>query len=542
MSDRKMLINAKNPEEIRIATVHGTELENFQIEVSDRGLTKGNIYRGHVHNVEPRLNAAFVDYGVRKNGFLAASGVVRQAWSNEPHGGSRPPPIDEVLGAGAELLVQVRKEPIEEKGARVSTDIELIGRHLVLRPYGTEVHVDRSVTDETKRKDLTALGGKLGVDAGNGVRIRENAIGQTLDTVRRDLRMLQRLWKRIIDESKKGKGPKLLYTDQDIIMRALRDHLTGDIDEVLIDDPLAFARAEKLLRIFIPRGRVKLIHYEERTPLFERFDIETRIDRIHARTVELPSGGMISIDRTEALVAIDVNSGKTSKGLGRDETVLIANTEAANEIARQLRLRDVGGLIVVDFIDMRSQSDRKRVEREIRAAMRPDRARYTVGRISPNGLLEIKRQRLGEALDLQTQRPCPTCGGNGRIASRELVGLGLLRKLENRISTSSIELARVTLHPELADAVQNLRRADLHRLEREFGTRIEVVSSVSAHRSDQEIEWIERKAPAEERRQTDEPAEASVDLPDRRARKRPRPTSNAQAGGRDSARSNTPAT
>ena len=518
MSDRRMLINAKNPEEIRIATIHGNELADFQIEVADRALTKGNIYRGHVHNVEPRLDAAFIDYGARKNGFLSVSDVVRQAWSKEPRGGENGAPIQEVLGAGAELLIQVRKEPIEEKGSRVSTDVELIGRHLIFRPYGADTRIDRAITDEEQRKTLAEVGRKLDLREGSGVTIRSNAIGQNLQAVRRDLRMLQRLWKRIVDESRKGKGPKLLYTDQDIILRALRDHLTSDIDEVLIDDPEAYARASKLLRIFIPRGSVSLIHYEEKTPLFERFDIEKKIDRIHARSVDLPGGGTISIDRTEALVAIDVNSGKTSRGLTREETVLIANLEASREIARQLKLRDVGGLVVVDFIDMRSQTDRKRVEKEMRDEMKSERARYTVGRISPNGLLEIKRQRLGEALDLQTQRPCPTCGGNGRIASRELVGLGLLRKLENRISTSSIERVRVTLHPELADAVQNLRRSDLVRLEREFGTKIEIVSSAAAHRADQEIEWTERKAPGEDRRQPDE-ADEPTEMPDRRKQK-----------------------
>ena len=512
-----MLINAQNPEEIRIATIENSILEDFQVQVTESGQSRGNIYRATVVNVEPSLNAAFVNYGVDRNGFLPAGDIVEQLWI-KGHRQPGPPRIQDIVRRGSEILVQITREPIDQKGAAVTTNLSLAGRYIILNPYDDVRGVSRKVEDEDVRKQLKQQASKLDVPEGAGFIVRTNALQQNKSTLNRDFNALLKIWNDIQNDAKEGKGPKLLYNDQDIILRSLRDFLSADVREVIVDDEKAFQKARHYVQIFTPRGRVKVTRYNEKTPLFSRFDVESQIERIHERTVSLTTGGSIVIDRTEALVAIDVNSGKVKAGT-QQETAFQTNMEAAREIARQLRLRDIGGLIVADFIDMKSRKHQKLVEKELRDAMKVDRARFTVGRISPNGLLEVNRQRLQQALDIRTQRACPTCGGTGRIASPEIVGLSLLRRIEAHAATSPIEQVRVSLHPELADAVQNDRRRDIVNLENRFDLKVEIIASSSLHRSEQELEWF-RRTVSEDKRDREEPAPAPepkpVELPDRR--------------------------
>jgi ribonuclease E len=488
-----MLINAQRPEELRVAIVQGNTLENYKVDVAEAGLTRGNIYRGVIANIQPSLNAAFIDYGAERHGFLAIQDVVPDAYYKQPH--SSHPRIEEVLEKGKPIVVQVEKDPIGTKGAALTTSLSLAGRYLVLTPFEDTRGVSRKVEDEDTRKKLKGLANGLDLPDGCGVILRTNALGQTKITLNRDLSALLRLWKRVQTAAMQGKGTRLLYTDQDLILQALRDYLDSSIEEVLVDDDEAFEKAKAYIEAFMPRSKTRLVRYAERIPLFSRYDLETQIDRIYERRVDLPSGGSIVIDATEALTAIDVNSGRSTRAATQEETALNTNVEAAAEVARQLRLRDIGGLVVVDFIDMRSSKGQRKVEKVLKDTMKVDKARSTVGRISPNGLLEINRQRIQQALQLRTHRPCPTCNGVGRLASEEMVCLSLLRRIEARAATGSIQGARIGLHPELADALQNHYRRELADIETEFDIEVEIIATAGLHRPDEKIEWQKREKP-----------------------------------------------
>ena len=488
-----MLINARTPEELRVAIVDGSTLEDFQVEVAERGSTRGNIYRGTIAKIEPSLNAAFIDYGAERHGFLAIQDVVPEAYYREPKDKGRRPKIDEVLERGKPIVVQVTKEPEPAKGAALTTNLSLAGRYLVLTPFDATRGVSRKVEDEETRKRLKDVVAKLDVPDGCGVIVRTNSLDQNKATLSRDLAALSRMWKKVSAEARTGKGAKLIYSDQDLVLQALRDYLDPEIAEIVVDDDEMYGRAEEYLKSFLPRGGDRLVRYAEREPLFARYGLEPQIDRIHERRVYLKSGGSIVIDRTEALTAIDVNSGRSTKAATQEQTALATNLEAAEEVARQLRLRDIGGLVVVDFIDMRASRSQKKVEKALRDAMKADKARSSVGRISDNGLLEINRQRIHQALSLRTHRTCPACDGTGRVPSPEMVGLNLIRRIEARAATAQLERVRIALSPDLADAVQNGRRRELAALEREFGLRIEVVGSHRLSLIEQEVEWVKRE-------------------------------------------------
>ncbi len=491
-----MLINAQRAEEVRVAIVSGDTLDTYQIAVAEAGLARGNIYRGVVVNTNATLNAAFVEFGDERDGMLPAHDVATAAYHKTPPADAAPR-IDRILERGRPVLVQVTKDPIGSKGAALTTYLSFAGRYLVLTPFEDTRGISRKVEDDETRTAMREQADKLEVPEGCGIILRTNALGQTKTTLKADLAALLRLWKRVQAESAKGKGPRLLYSDQDLVVQALRDLLDPTIEEVLVDDDAVFDKAAAYMKASMPRTKTLLVRYAERKPLFSRFNLETQIEGIYKRTVPLPGGGSIVIDPTEALTAIDVNSGKASRGAPQEESFFAVNLEAAREVARQLRLRDIGGLVVVDFIDMRSRKHAQGVEKAMREAMKADKARSTVGRISANGLLEINRQRVKKALALRTHRPCPTCIGTGIIPSPEFVGLSLLRRIEARAADGRLKAVRVGLHPELADALQNGRRQELAALEREFEIRVEINATTSFHRSEERLEWVEREtAPA----------------------------------------------
>ena len=488
-----MLINAQRPEELRVAIIDGNTLESYKVEVAESGVTRGNIYRGTIANIQPSLNAAFIDYGAERHGFLAIQDVVPDAYYREPKGGH--PRIEDVLEKGRPIVVQVVKDAVSQKGAAITTSLSLAGRYLVLTPFDDTRGVSRKVEDEDVRRKLKTMANGFDLPEGCGVILRTNALEQTKATLAKDLNALLRLWKRVQTAAVQGKGTRLLYTDQDLILQALRDHLDNSVEEVLVDDDEAFEKAKAYMQAFMPRAKTSLIRYSERVPLFARYGIEAQIDRIYDRQVELPSGGHIVIDPTEALTAVDVNSGRSTRAATQEETALHTNMEAAGEVARQLRLRDIGGLVVVDFIDMRAAKNQRRVEKAVKDSMKIDKARSTVGRISPNGLLEINRQRIQQALQLRTHRPCPTCSGLGRLPSQEMVSLSLIRRIEAQAASGAIQGVRIRLHPELADSMQNQYRKELAGLETEFDLQIEVIAAAGLHRPEEQVEWVRRERP-----------------------------------------------
>ena len=492
----KMLINGQHAEEVRVAVIEGEEnaweLSAYRVAVADSRVERGNIYRGVVANVEPSLDAAFIDYGGARHGFLTRHDVIEAACGVEGKAGGA---IDEVLQRGQTILVQVTRDAEGQKGATLTTNISLAGRYMVLMPFEDQRGVSRKVEDDDLRRKLREKVKNL-VAGDFGFIVRTNAADQTKTELKADLDQLKRLWKQVLDDSEQGKRPRLLHDDQDVVIQVLRDYLDARVDEVLVDDEELLARAERYLSAVMPRTKIALSLHGQRLPLFSRYNLEPKIAAIYRRDVPLPGGGALVIDRTEALTAVDVNSGKSKGGDSQKDTAYRTNLEAAEEVARQLRLRDIGGLVVVDFIDMRPRKHQQAVEKALKEAMKPDRARHQVGRLSRNGLLEINRQRVGQALHVQTHVPCPTCAGVGRLVNPDLVALGLLRRIEARAATGWLQRVRIALNPQVANAVQNRRRAQLAALEAEFRIAIEITGQPGLEISEERIEWINRETPA----------------------------------------------
>ncbi len=488
-----MLINAQSAEQVRVAVVEGTELKDYQFEITDKDLCRGNIYRGVVANVQPSLGAAFIDSGEDRHGFLSVADVVPDAYHKKPPKGVKRPTIDQVLERGRPIVVQVTKDAVGLKGSALSSAVALAGRYLVLTPFDSTRGISRKAEDDKSRKTIRQRLNKLSMPEDHGVIVRTNGIEQNQTTLNRDLNALMRLWRRVRDESAKGKGPRLLYSDQDLIVQALRDFLDSSIAQVIVDDDDVHEKAESYMRAFMPRSKTQLIRYAERLPLFTKYRLEEQIDRIYERKAPLPSGGSIVIDGTEALTAIDVNSGRSTQRGNHEESILSVNLEAAGEVARQLRLRDIGGLVVVDFIDMRTRKNQSKLEKTMRDAMKIDKARYSVGKISPNGLLEINRQRIKQALHQRTHRSCPICHGGGSIPSPEFAASTLLGKVEARVANGMIEKATVAAHPEIADALQNGHRARLAALEQELDLKVEVISAANFSRTEERIDYKTRE-------------------------------------------------
>jgi ribonuclease E len=423
---KRMLVNATQDEELRVALVDGQRIYDLDIEIPSREQKKANIYKGRITRVEPSLEACFVEYGAERHGFLPLKEVSKSYFKNSSAPGGKMN-IRELLTEGQEVLVQVEKEERGNKGAALTTFISLAGRFLVLMPNNPRAGgVSRRIEGEDREQLREALD-QVQIPEGMGAIVRTAGVGRTPEELQWDLSNLQEVWKAITDAAEGRAAPFLIYQESKAIIRALRDYLGDDIGEVLVDSQEVFAEAQQYMQRFMPATLRKLKLYEDEVPLFTRFQIENQIESAHNHKVNLPSGGSIVIDHTEALVSIDINSARATRGSDIEATAFNTNLEASDEIARQLRLRDIGGLIVIDFIDMESQKNQRAVEDRLRDAVKQDRARIQIGKISRFGLLEMSRQRLRPSISESTNIVCPRCSGMGTIRSVESLALALLR-------------------------------------------------------------------------------------------------------------------
>jgi len=460
-----MLVNATQPEELRVALVDGQRLYDLSIELPSREQKKANVYKARISRAEPSLEAAFVDYGTQRHGFLPLKEISREYFRGQPQSGGRLN-IRELIDEGQELLVQVEKEERGNKGAALTTYISLAGRFLVLMPNNPRAGgVSRRIEGED-RDQMREVMSQLKVPDGMGAIIRTAGVGRSVEELQWDLDNLRTQWEAIAEAARDRAAPFLVYQESDAVTRALRDYLTDDIGEILVDDEGAHHKALEYMQRSMPsdiQRRLKL--YVDDIPLFTRYQIESQIESAYAHKVQLPSGGSLVIDYTEALVSIDINSARATRGADIEATALNTNLEAAEEIARQLRLRDIGGLIVIDFIDMESQKNQREVEDRLRDAKRMDRARIQIGRLSRFGLLEMSRQRLRPSLGESSHLVCPRCNGIGSIRSIESLALSILRLLGEDARKDRTARLIVQVPVDVATYLINEKREALRALE-----------------------------------------------------------------------------
>ncbi|MCB1745731.1 MAG: ribonuclease E, partial [Gammaproteobacteria bacterium] len=462
---KRMLVNATQPEELRVALVDGQRLYDLDIEATGKEQKKSNIYKGRIVRIEPSLEAAFVDYGSPRHGFLPLKEVSRTYFKDKAKNGNGRVNIKEALSEGQELIVQVEKEERGNKGAALTTFISLAGRYLVAMPNNPRAGgVSRQIEGDERDEALDAMAG-LEIPSDMGLILRTAGVGKSTEELQWDLDYLLQLWKAIDEAATDRKAPFLIFQDQNVIIRALRDYLRNDITEILVDDRKLFELAQEFMRQVMPQNMAKLKFYEDSVPLFSRYQIEGQIESAFSRTVRLPSGGSIVIEPTEALTTIDINSARATQGGDIEETAYKTNLEAAEEVGRQLRLRDLGGLIVIDFIDMTSNKNQRAVETRLREAVKIDRARVQIGRISRFGLLEMSRQRLRPSLTDSSHEICPRCDGVGTIRSVKSTALSVLRLMEEEAMKDSTAKVTAQVPVDVATYLLNEKRQDVTGIE-----------------------------------------------------------------------------
>src|SRR5689334_10948231 len=484
---KRILINATQREELRVAIVDGQKLQDLDIELASREQKKGNIYKGRITRVEPSLEACFVEYGSERHGFLPLKEVSKEYFRE---GGNRDN-IRSVLREDQEVLVQVEKEERGNKGAALTTFISLAGRYLVLMPNNPRAGgVSRRVEGEEREEAKAALD-SLQLPEGMGVIVRTNGIGRTAEELQWDLNhLLNDVWAPVKQAAGEKRAPALLFKESSVMIRALRDYMRPDIGEVMVDSFEAWEQARDFIQVSMPANLPKLKLYEDHIPLFTRFQIESQIESAHDRRVELTSGGSIVIDHTEALVSIDVNSARATGGRDIEETALKTNLEAADEVARQLRLRDLGGLIVIDFIDMESNRAQRQVEERLTQACEIDRARIQFGRLSRFGLMEMSRQRMQPALSEHTQIACPRCNGRGQIRSVESLALSVLRLIEEEAMKDKTTRVIAQLPVDVATFLLNEKRMPLAEIEGRHRAVVTLVPNANLHSPNFEISRV----------------------------------------------------
>ena len=504
---KRMLINATQSEECRVAMVDGQFLYDLDIEVAARSQRKASLYKAKITRIEPSLEAAFVDYGAERHGFLPFKEVAREYYAEKQTEAGEPVSVKDALAEGMELLVQVEKEERGRKGAALTTFPSLAGRYLVLMPNNPRAGgISRRIEGDERAVLREALSA-LEVPAGMGLIVRTAGVGKSQEELQWDLDYLLKLWGAIETAANERPAPFLVYQESNVIIRAIRDYFGKDVSEILIDDEAVYRQARDFISQVMPEsaGRVRL--YEGRVPLFSRFQIESQIESAFSHSVRLPSGGSIVIDHTEALVSIDVNSARATKGGDIEETALNTNIEAADEVARQLRLRDVGGLIVIDFIDMTPARNQREVENRLREALRQDRARVQLGRISRFGLLEMSRQRLRPSLGESSLRTCPTCNGRGHVRGPESLALSILRIVEEEAMKDMTGRIVARLPIEVATFLLNEKREEVFNIEKQTRVRIILVPDPSMTLPNYEVERVR-----EEDQRHDSAREASYEL------------------------------
>ncbi len=455
---KRILINATQPEELRVAIVDGQKLHDLDIELASREQKKGNLYKGRITRVEHSLEACFVEYGGDRHGFLPIKEIARSCVNGSG-------PIKEQVREGLELIVQVEKEERGNKGAALTSYVSLAGRYLVLMPNNPKAGGVSRRAEGDERQEAKAALDALQLPEGMGVIVRSNGVGRSAEELQWDADYLIEIWTAIENAAEDKRAPFLIYQENNIILRALRDYLRPDIGEVMIDNEEIYETARAHLTSVMPQHLNRLKLYKEETPLFSRFQIESQIELAHERTIRLPSGGSIVIDRTEALTSVDINSARATGGGGIEETALNTNLEAADEVARQLRLRDLGGLVVIDFIDMNSSRNQKEVEKRLEAACETDRARIQFGRLSRFGLMEMSRQRLRPSLGEHTQIACPRCEGSGQIRSVESMALSVLRLIEEEAMKDRTGRVIVQVPVDAGTFLLNEKRAQVREIE-----------------------------------------------------------------------------
>ena len=489
---KRMLINATQPEELRVAIVDGQKLYNLDIESPGREMKKANIYKGRITRVEPSLEAAFVDYGAERHGFLPLKEISRSYFKPEAfEAGKRS--IGELLKEGQEVVIQVEKEERGNKGAALTTFLSLAGRYLVLMPNNPRAGgVSRRIEGQDRSELREALS-SLEIPEGMGLIVRTAGVGKIAEELQWDLDYLLQLWAAIEQSAAERKAPFLIYQESNVIIRSIRDHLRADIGEILVDQPETHAEARQFIEQVMPKYLRKLRLYEDEVPLFSRYQIESQIESAFQRELRLPSGGSIVIDHTEALTSIDINSARATKGADIEETALNTNREAADEIARQLRLRDLGGLFVIDFIDMTPSRNQRDVENRLKEAMKEDRARVQIGRISRFGLLEMSRQRLRPSLGESTHQPCPRCDGHGFIRSVDSLALSILRILEEEALKENTGRVTAQLPVEIATYLLNEKRQIIADIEQRHDINIVLIPNRQLETPKYEIERVRRQ-------------------------------------------------
>ncbi len=474
---KRMLINATHAEELRVAIVDGQRLYDLDIENKSRQQKKSNIYKAKITRIEPSLEAAFVDYGAERHGFLPFKEIAREYLAESAFAQGGRPNVKDGISEGKEIIVQIEKEERGNKGAALTTFISLAGRFLVLMPNNPRAGgVSRRIEGED-RANLRAAMNDVTVPQEMGTIVRTAGIGRTSEELQWDLDYQIDIWKAIRKAAQDKAAPFLIYQESNVIVRALRDNFRSDIGEILIDEPDVFRQAEEFINRYMPHNSRKLKLYQEEIPLFSRFQIESQIESAFQREVQLPSGGAIVIDHSEALISIDINSARATKGSDIEETATNTNLEACDEISRQLRLRDIGGLIVIDFIDMLANKNQRKVEGRLKEVMKADRARVQIGRISRFGLLEMSRQRLRPSLGESSQTVCPRCTGHGTIRGVESLALSILRLLEEEAMKDNTDRVLVQVPIDVSSYLVNEKRENIAEIESRTQAKLLVVAS-----------------------------------------------------------------
>ncbi len=490
---KRMLINATQSDALRVAVVHGLQLIDLDIERFDLVQKKANIYKGRIRSIEPSLNAVFIDYGEERHGFLPLKEISREYFLTDADSNEENIDIRSVLKLGQELVVQVEKEERGNKGAALTTFISLAGSYLVLMPNNPRAGGISRRVETDDREHLKEAFNQLQIPEGMGLIIRTAGVGRSKEELEWDLNVLLRYWEAVKQAAIARPGPYLIHQESDVIIRAIRDYLRQDMQEVIIDDSTAYERARHYVLQVRPDFAERLQLYTGYLPLFSRFHIEEQIENAYQRDVQLPSGGSLVIDHSEALVAIDINSSRATKGSNIEETAFNTNIEAAEEIARQLRIRDIGGLIVIDFIDMLQTSHQRDVENCLRNALKQDRARIQIGRISRFGLLEMSRQRLGSSLRRSSRITCPRCDGQGSIRTVESLANSILYLLQEQTAKNDQAQLQVMLPIDMATYLINEKRIQIQQIEQQSHADIMIIPNPQFHSPHYQIRKVKEK-------------------------------------------------